>query len=264
MTEALETPTLQAVKVKQKVAIVGGAQTWVDAPFDDKEWEIWGLGNQISQYDGKRIDLVFEIHNDFSNRPEGYSSWLVAMKHPMVVGDGFGIEGDLIEVFDFAKAREMMGGDFLTSTPAYQLAYALYSRPDVKEIGLWGVDMAVDDDEYFHQQPIINRWIGYCQAKGIKITFPEGCPLGEPSYMEGVTANHPEPKHPFSEGDFKDLAAKHKKLMAECDEKAEVLKLRKAQHNGAMQIYDKLAQVGRATDAGQEFGSLLQTLRTLE
>lgn len=247
-----------------KIAIVGGGKTWVDAPFDDKEWEIWVLGNQINQYDDKRIDIVFEIHNDFSNRPEGYNNWLVGMKNPMVVGEGFGLEGDLIEVFDFAKAREMIGGNFLTSTPSYQIAYALYSRPDVEEIGLWGVDMAIDDQEYFYEQPCIKEWIGYCKGRGIKITLPDGCPLGEPGYIEGVTSNHPDPKPPFSEKDFKDLSAEHKVKMEECEQKMNTLNLRKAQHNGAMQIYDKLSQVGRATDAGQIVGSLLQTLRTLE
>jgi len=259
-----EESPLQIVKTKKRIAIVGGAKSWVNAPFDNKEWEIWVIGNQVNQYDNKRVDLIFEIHNDFSNRPEGYSHWLTSFEFNMVVGEGFPHESDLIETFDFKKANEMMGGDHLTSTPSYMTAYALYSRPDVEEIGYWGVDMAVDDQEYFYEQPSLQRWIGFCRGRDITVTLPEGCPLGPPDYMEGVTANKPEPQPPYSEKDFLDLANEHKVCYDRCVKQIGELELNKAQHNGAKQIYEKLAQVGRATDAGQHFGSLLQTLRTLQ
>tara|TARA_Y100000296_G_scaffold87229_1_gene130777 strand:- start:3996 stop:4784 length:789 start_codon:yes stop_codon:yes gene_type:complete len=258
-----EKAPLHIVKTKKRIAIVGGSESWELAPFDDKSWEIWVLGNQVRQYDHKRIDLIFEIHNDFSNREEGYAQWLPSLEFPMVVGEDYPIESEFIEVFDFAKARELAKGDYLTSTPAYMTAYALYSRPDIEEIGYWGVDMGVNNQEYFYEQPIMQRWLGICTAKDIKITLPQGCPLGEPNYMEGVTANAPEPKHPFSEGDFKQMAQRHQGKQTECTEQIRALELKRAQHDAAIQVYEKLSQVGRAVDGGQEFGSLTQTLRTL-
>jgi len=254
---------LHIVKTKKKVAIVGGAESWEQAPFDDKSWEIWVLGNQVQQYDHKRIDLIFEIHNDFSNRQDGYPEWLANHKFPMVVGEKYPVDNEFTEVFSFDKARELMKGDYLTSTPAYMTAYALYSRPDIEEIGYWGCDMGVDNREYFYEQPVMQRWIGFCTAKGIKVTLPEGCPLGEPSYMEGVTANAPEPNHPFSEGDFMDMVMRHKEKQQQCTEDMKVLEIKHAQHDAAIQVYTKLAQVGRAVDGGQEFGKLTQTLRTM-
>lgn len=247
----------------KRIAIVGGTKSWVDAPYEDKSWEIWVIGNQVQQYDHKRVDLIFEIHNDFSNRVEGYAQWLADFKFPMVVGEGFPCKNELTEVFDFNKAREMMSGDYLTSTPSYMVAYALYSRPDLEEIGFWGVDMAVDDTEYFYEQPCVQRWIGFCRGRGIKITLPDGCPLGEPHYMEGVTANKPEPQHPYSEQDFLAMAKRHADKVAQIDAELFTLQLKKAAHDGARQCYQKLSQVGRATDAGQQFGELIQTMRTL-
>ena len=252
-----------SVKMKRKIAIVGGSESWKQAPFDNKEWEIWVLGNQVQQFDHKRVDIIFEIHNDFSNRPDGYAKWLSDLNFPMVVGEGFGVEREGIEVFDFETARKMMDGDFLTSTPAYMTAYALYSRPDLEEISYWGIDMAVDDQEYFYEQPCMQRWLGYLKAKGIKITLPVGCPLGEPEYMEGVTANSPEPKHPYSEQDFLEIAKVHQDKMDEITREMAALENKRIGHDGARQAYTRLAKVGRATDAGQGFESLLQTLRVL-
>jgi len=252
----------KGIKKKKKIAIVGGTESWEEAPFDDHQWEIWVLGNQVQMFDHKRIDMIFEIHNDFSNRESNYAEWLASLEFPMVVGEEYPIEGELIEKFDFAKAREMIGGNNLTSTPAYMIAYAHYARPDLEEIGFWGVDMAVDDTEYFYEQPCVKEWIGYSRGKGVKIFIPPGCPLGEPGYMEGVTGNKPEGKPPYTEQDFLAVAKRHadsiEKLQAQINE----IQVRIHTHDGARQVYDKLAQVGRATDAGQEFGDLTQALRT--
>lgn len=254
---------LQIVKTKKKIAIVGGAESWEKAPFDDNSWEIWVIGNQVQQYKHKRIDLIFEIHNDFSNRQKGYSKWLSDLNHPMVVGEKYGISRKGMEVFDFNKAKNLMKGDYLTSTPAYMTAYAMYSRPDIEEIGYWGIDMAVDNQEYFYEQPVMQRWIGFCTAKGVKVTLPDGCPLGEPHYMEGVTANTPEPNHPFSESDFLEQAEKHTEKMNECENEIRVLEMKYAQHEAARQVYTKLSEVGRAVDGGQKLGSLTQALKTV-
>jgi len=252
---------LYEIKKKARVAIVGGADSWVNAPFDDKSWEIWVIGNQINQYQGKRVDIIFEIHNDLSNRKDGYAKWLTDFNFPMVVGEQFPDKTVNCEVFDFSKAREMMDGNYLTSTPSYMTAYALYSRPDIEEIGYWGVDMGVDNQEYFYEQPCINRWIGFCRGKGVKITLPEGCPLGEPDYMEGVTANHPEPRHPYSEKDLLELEREHAQKIDGFRKQITELERLVVAHDGARQVYEKLAKVGRATDAGQVYGNLLQTLR---
>lgn len=254
---------LSVVKTKKKIAIVGGAESWEDAPFDDKSWEIWVLGNQIEQYDHKRIDLIFEIHNEFSNRKDGYAEWLTSLKFPMVVGEGFPVDNEFIETFDFDKAKEIMGFHNLTSTPAYMTAYALYSRPDLEEIGYWGVDMGINSKEYFYEQPCMKEWMGVCKGKGVKIVLPEGCPLGEPSYMEGVTGNAPEPRHPFAEEDFKQMAKRHKEKSEACTQQIIELELKRAAHDGATQVYGKLSQVGRAVDGGQTFKNLTQTLRTI-
>jgi len=52
------------VRTKDKVAIVGFADGHRHlAPFDDPEWEIWGLNRLHQVMPGKRWDRWFEIHD---------------------------------------------------------------------------------------------------------------------------------------------------------------------------------------------------------
>jgi len=46
-----------------KIAILGTAPDWKDAPFDDESWEIWACNR--SGFGLKRWDVLFEIHNHF-------------------------------------------------------------------------------------------------------------------------------------------------------------------------------------------------------
>ena len=76
-----------------KVAIVGGSpSSQMLAPFNDEEWQIWVLGNQLKDYEGKRVTRVFEIHDDLSDKDPNYPDWLNEQGYPMIVGEN-GVEG---------------------------------------------------------------------------------------------------------------------------------------------------------------------------
>lgn len=247
-----------------KIAIVGGTDSWKDAPYDDKSWKVWVLANQLTNYHNKRIDRIFEIHNDPEKVTPEFAKWVVDFDFPTIVGEGFPVKADNVQVFDFAKAKELAQGNFLTSTPAYMIAQAIMDYPDLEEVGLWGIDMAVDDREYFYEQPCIQRWLGILIARGVKVTLPDGCPLGEPAYMEGVTGNKPKGPSPYTEDDFLELAADHQKAINDLE--AQIAKCQGLiqTHGGAMQAYTRMAKVARATDAGQVFGNLKQTVRMIK
>ena len=146
-----------------KVAIVGGSpSTQMKAPFNDLEWEIWALGNQLQQYEGKRVTRIFEIHDNLDEHDKRYAQWLVDHRIPMVVSDKFKdtvtVSEDTI-VFD----KTDIALPFLSSSPAYMMAQAI--KEGAEEIAIYGVDMAVDNHEYF-------KFTGSSSITGEKLLVP--------------------------------------------------------------------------------------------
>lgn len=224
-----------------KIAIVGGAPLTRDlAPYDDEEWQIWVLGNQIDRYAGKRADLIFEVHENLEEHgePEKYLEFVKAYGSPMIVGENYSSWG---EVYPYEKVNSLMGGEYLTSSPAYMIGYALLKG--ATEIGIYGVEMSVDDHEYFKQRPAMYAWLGYCKGRGIKITIPDESGLFKENYCEGRDWNKEAKNELFSEDSFLRMEQRHK-------EKIEELNQQIGRHDGAAQVYKNLRKVARAAKAG--------------
>jgi len=234
----------------KKVAIVGGSPSWVDAPFSDETFEIWVHGNQIDRYRDKRITRIFEIHDDLSEHPPEYPEFLANLGIPLVVGEKFPIKAPHIRFFPYG-AEALKG--FLTSTPAYMMAMALIG--DYEQISIYGVDMAVDNHEYFMQQPCMSAWIGYAMGKGIEVVIHPSSPLMKSDYIEGRDYRFNKEK---AKNEFLEMANQHEAKMAECDEQMRQLELKKAAHSGAKQVYERLDKVDRARRSGQNI-SLTQS-----
>ena len=241
-----------------KIAIVGGSPiTQMLAPFEDETWDIWVLGNQLEDYKGKRVSRVFEIHDNLSDKPEGYAKWLVDQGHPLVVGDKFH-PAPTTTLFPIDAANDLLGGEFLSSSPAYMMALAILEGTE--EIGIYGIDMAVDNHEYFKQRPEMYAWIAYAKAKGIKITIPKASSLFKGTYVEGRDWNKKE-EGLYSQVEFNKMEQAHKKRMDETQQKINQLQAEYASHDGARQVYDRLAKVARAIDSGIDIKTLTETTR---
>lgn len=180
---------------RRKVAIVGFAEGHRHkAPFNDDEWEIWGL-NQLHKVLPKvnRWDRWFEIHNlDMYNAdtPDniGHKKWLmefpgVVYLRPQDMGR-YPIPNAEAYPVDEAAANF---GRYFTSSVSYMVALAILLQPDT--IGLWGVDMAQDslfNAEYSHQRPSLEYFLGVAAGSGIEILLAEGCDLLRASHMYGI------------------------------------------------------------------------------
>jgi hypothetical protein len=231
------------------------------APFEDEEWQIWALGNRMHSLVGKRVTKVFEIHDDLSEHgdPVKYAQYLVAMGLPMVVGEGFPLKADHVRTYPFQEAKDLWGSEYLTSSSAYMLALAILEG--ATHIGVYGVDMAVDNHEYFWQRPGVEAWIGFAKGRGIEVTIPDVSPVGKSDYIEGrKSGGKPDFKlKPFTEEDFKEAAEKHTQAMAAIQGKIKALESDYQAHGGAFQVYERLSKVARAIEAGQKIEKMSDT-----
>jgi len=151
-----------------KIAIVGhGLLTRDQAPFEDLEWQVWGLSLREFQfqqeYDVARpFDVLWECHN-YKWEPD-YNSF---MKRNKVR-------------FPRNNYRKLAGPEGFKSSLAYMIAEAILLMP--AEIALYGFDCSViKREEYNDQIPNIKYFMGLATGKGIKVSAPEICKLFETS-----------------------------------------------------------------------------------
>lgn len=244
-----------------KLAIVcGSPSTEMDAPFGDDSYDVWVLGNRLNRY--PRADLVFEIHDDLSEHgdPRRYASWLVERGIPLVVGEGFPIKDGPVQVFPFAAARELFGSTYLTSSTAYMMALALLRG--YEHIELYGVDMAVDDHEYFRQRPCLEAWVGFAKGRGVNVVIPAKSPVLKSDYIEGAgCGGKPDfAIRPFTQAGFLELAKMHADKVAAARAQIAQLETLITAHDSARQVYERLAKVARAVEAGQQIDNLTDTV----
>ena len=168
----------------RQVAIVGLAKsTHDDAPYEDPDWEVWGLPWDEEKW--TYFDRLFDIHPLDCIRKatpsfyrDGYEDRLRELERPLYMQEDYvdipnAIEYPLQEVSDLV-------GDYYNSSIAYMLALAIFEQVD--KIGIWGVDMADHGepghaDEYMYERPNCEYLLGFAKAKGIEIYLPEKCPL---------------------------------------------------------------------------------------
>lgn len=164
-------------KTKKKVAIVGFAPSSRDlAPFNDPDWEIWGL-NDVYQFI-PRWDVWFQLHEmkwfypevDESVRDKNHYGWLKEQTKPVYMVDQF---PEIPACIKYPK-DEMVAkyGDYFCSSVSWMLALAI--EMGYETIGVWGIDMAVSttEDEYSRQRPSCEYFLGIAQGKGIEVIIP--------------------------------------------------------------------------------------------
>jgi hypothetical protein len=246
----------------KKIALVGGSPSSENlAPFADESWQIWVHGNQFDRHVNHRVNRIFEIHDDLSQHPPEYPAWLANKQIPMIVGRYFPLTAPHISVFPFTKANELMG-QHLTSTPAYMMALAILEG--ATDIGIYGVDMAVDSHEYFHQRPTMYAWIGYAKALGINVTIPKESGLFVDDYIEGTGGTLSELAiAPFTEQQFMEMANLHRQKIDAMEQQRHELLIKINAHSGSQQTYERLAKVARAIEAGIAVNTLTETARLL-
>lgn len=188
-------------KIKPKVAIVGTADSWKMAPFNDPEWEVWGVNNlyilltQLQPAPAKP-DRWFEIHEitfdngKFKRRGdpvfrgkavEPYLKELAAIDCPVFMQKHWDIVPKSV-VYPLQEILTMFPSRYFTNTISYELALAV--AMGYKEISIYGVDMAVGG-EYHYQRPSVEYFIGIAEGRGIPVTIPAQADLLKTLFLYG-------------------------------------------------------------------------------
>jgi hypothetical protein len=84
--------------------------------------------------------------------------------------------------YPFEEIEAKYGQYHWSSSISWMLALAIEQGPD--EIGLWGVDMAAEE-EYLKQRGDCQHFIRIAESKGIKVTIPVESDLMRPMFRYG-------------------------------------------------------------------------------
>ena len=172
--------------------------------------EIWGI-NMAHMFLGKKLNQVkkwLQIHpRDWSSqgqkptgywgRPKAHFNFLQKFKGDVVMSyDEPDVPG--CNVFPFERFRKKYGREYFTNSFAYLMAVAIDEKVD--HIYLYGINLTAID-EYTHQRPCMEYWIGRAEQAGIKVTIPPASALVKAHTPYGLRASTSEAEMPVHVAD---------------------------------------------------------------
>jgi hypothetical protein len=175
----------------KRIAIVGFAASYREAPYDDPSVEIWGM-NELWKY-LSRWDRWFELHPRGVFAKEGdrdqaaHVAWLQQLdgtKPVYMLEAHADIPGSVAYPLAAMTAHFFPGQDrpYFTSSIAFMLALAIAEQPDW--IGLYGIDLA-SETEYANQRSAAEYFVGLARGRGIEVVIAKGSALLKSSAVYG-------------------------------------------------------------------------------
>lgn len=166
----------------KKVAIVGFAPgSRGKAPFDDTTFQIWGVNEVYKTV--PRVDVLFELHSRELIKDKGgdkHLEWLKTAPIPVFMQEHY---PEFPSSIAFPKDKIVQRfGRYFTNTISWMIAFAI--DVGVKELHIYGVDMAADE-EYSVQKPSVEYFIGLARGMGIDVYLPPQCDLVKAFYLYG-------------------------------------------------------------------------------
>uniref|UniRef100_A0A6M3KXI4 Uncharacterized protein n=1 Tax=viral metagenome TaxID=1070528 RepID=A0A6M3KXI4_9ZZZZ len=164
---------------KDKLAIIGTAETLPQAPYEDPEFEVWAVA-QCTTYPGfKRGDLLFELHPpDYWKDPNvltRINAWpgktVMQEKYPEVPGS-----------LRYPKEAILQYRRYHTTSITYMLALAYHSYKTTGKpahVAMFGVHME-SREEYSEQRPCCEYWLARMEEAGMDIFLAGGAILRAP------------------------------------------------------------------------------------
>jgi hypothetical protein len=181
-------------KTKDKVAIVGFADTRRQAPFDDDSFEFWGINalHRAPDMPNPKWDRWFQLHDVAKEHSEEgdrdeHLEWLRNCGVPVYV------RAQDVGLWDLPNEEPFPLHEVIRPFPRYfnnTISYliALAIVMGFKEIHVYGVDMATDslmNAEYSHQRPSCEFFLGVAMGMGIRVEIPSGSDLLKTTHLYG-------------------------------------------------------------------------------
>ncbi len=177
---------------QKKIAIVGFAESWKEAPFGDPSVKIFGL-NELHKY-LPRWDYWIEVHDgetlgvtkrDLSEgEQKRHLEWL-SLNHgdkPIFMQPQY-CDGRFPNAVPFPLEKLIdTFGPYFTSSIGYMIGWAVLEG--FNWIGLYGIDLA-SDVEYPHQRPNAEYLIGWARGLGITVEVSKGSAILKASHLYG-------------------------------------------------------------------------------
>ena len=187
---------------KSKVAIVGCADSKGHTPFHlADEYEFWGVNNLHLTLPGRPWTRWFETHQikmlpngmylrrgkpDFRGQPvPAYLQSLQALGIPVYMAQPLHAVPNAVQ-YPLDKVLEAFPRRYFTNTISYMMALALLEG--FTHIGLYGIDMAVSSplrgqNEYSHQRPSCEYFIGIAEWRGVTVDIPAESDLLKTNFL---------------------------------------------------------------------------------
>ena len=191
--------TLTPHVVPNKIGIIGFTVTRRDAPYGDPSWQLYGCNNLHTLKDEagggafptEQMAGWFDLHETSlilgGDRPHEvqHREWLEQGRVPVFMWSPQP-EWPSSVPFDeerlYTRFSGYAGQKYFTNSISWMVAWAIDQLApdgpavDGAELGIWGVDMAVNNEsqaEYSMQRPSCEYWVGVADALGIKLTIPQ-------------------------------------------------------------------------------------------
>lgn len=215
---------------KKRVAIVGTAESWKNAPFNDPSIEIWSL-NDAYCLGLPRVDRWFELHPldhmvfrprtqkvvtktaippGYYMRPEGHLEWLKqqAATIPVYLQNDPPADWPVnAKRFPLETVEAAFGG-YWASGPSYMVALAMLEG--FTEIQIWGIHLATEQ-EYRDQRSNFEFLLGIAAGRGITVVMADSSPVLKHGWKYAYEPKPTPQPHPY-EAEWKAVQKEKKQL----------------------------------------------------
>jgi hypothetical protein len=157
---------------KKKVVLLGTAPSCKDAPFDDPNFEIWGVAHCLFLGQVTRLDGIFELHTkdiwikDNAPYQRFPNAWVYLQQQDESVKNSLTFPLEEIRKRFKVNAGFSHEADYFSSSLPFMICMAI--ERGFEEIHCYGIHLLMDE-EYFYQRPCFEYYLGVARGKGIKV-----------------------------------------------------------------------------------------------
>lgn len=245
------------IQKRDKVGIIGCAESKRLAPFHlPNEWEFWGVNNLHVIMPKSPWTRWFELHaiafdgirylrrgqDNFRGQPvQQYLESINALNIPCYMQKPWNVIPHAVP-FPLEAILKEFPRKYFTNTISWMIALAIMEG--FKEIGIWGVDMAVSSplrqqNEYSHQRPSCEYFIGLAEGKGIKVHLPDECDLLKSRFLYAIQ----DVQETAFNKKLVDMKQSMQKRLNEADAKENLSRKQKEQYIGALSCLQEVEKI---------------------